>query len=137
MMSKTVTELAKELNVSRQAVQQAIDKLVTSKQPKKINNRYAINADTERLIKQSITKNNDKQVDKQVDKQLPLLVKEKDKQIVLLKKQNEQLEKQLEQQNKQIEQLHVLMLNTQKENEQLLLSNENDAKKSWFSIFKK
>ena len=50
-MSKTVKELADELGVSRQRVQQIISKQVASKRPEKVAGQYLISPVDESLIK--------------------------------------------------------------------------------------
>ena len=53
-MSKTVKELADELGVSRQRVQQIISKQVASKRPEKVAGQYLISPVDESLIKGEI-----------------------------------------------------------------------------------
>jgi len=50
MTYKTVTELAEELNISRQAIQKRIKKLPSEKRPKKIDGKYRLSEEVVREI---------------------------------------------------------------------------------------
>ncbi|WP_262343217.1 hypothetical protein [Lactiplantibacillus plantarum] len=50
-MSKSAKQIADELNISRQRVQQIIRQLPASKSPQKVSGRYAINTISEDAIK--------------------------------------------------------------------------------------
>ena len=87
---KTIRELADELGVSKQRIQQIIAKLSSSKTPNKDGNRYVLNARDVKNIKESMGFDNDKSstsestnrfVDYDVYLDVIDSIKEKDEQI--------------------------------------------------------
>ncbi|UNC22142.1 MarR family transcriptional regulator [Latilactobacillus sakei] len=89
-MPKTIRELADELGVSKQRIQQIIAKLSASKTPNKEGNRYVLNAQDVKNIKalmgfennkSSTSESTNRLVDYDVYLDVINLIKEKDEQI--------------------------------------------------------
>ena len=104
-MSKTIRELADELGVSKQRIQQIIAKLSPSKMPNKDGNRYILNAKDVRNIKAMMGFENDKSSTNRVvdyDVYLDVIdsIKEKDEQIKSLLEVQKQTQKLLDQQQR-------------------------------------
>ena len=106
---KTIRELADELGVSKQRVQQIIDKLSTSKKPKKEGNRYVLNAQDVKKIKElmgfgddnsSTSESTNKLVDYDIYLDVINSIKEKDEQIKSLLEVQKQTQNLLDQQQR-------------------------------------
>lgn len=119
-MAKTVSEIAKELEVSRQAVHQAIDKSLDKEKLNKKGNAFILNAEEQRIIRDSFNNKENKSSSKNGQDLTTLL----DGYLI---KENEYLKKTIDSKDQQIEQLHILLLNSQNENMKLL---ENKNKKN-------
>ena len=115
----TITELAKQLKVSRARVYQIIDSLDNNEKPKKKDDRYILDETAVKAIRKYFMKARNKSSDTRQDKNdsqvlriLESQLNEKDKQIEKLQKlvdQSQQLQlqtqKQLEAANKKVKQL--------------------------------
>ncbi|WP_367366148.1 MarR family transcriptional regulator [Pediococcus parvulus] len=108
-MPKTIRELADELGVSKQRIQQIIAKLSASKTPNKEGNRYVLNAQDVKNIKDLMGFDNDKSstsesTNRLVDYDVYLDVidsmKEKDEQIKILLEVQKQTQNLLDQQQR-------------------------------------
>ena len=106
-MPKTIRELADELGVSKQRIQQIIAKLSASKTPNKEGNRYVLNAQDVKNIKDLMGFDNDKSstsestnrlVDYDVYLDVIDSIKEKDEQIKILLEVQKQTQNLLDQQ---------------------------------------
>lgn len=129
-MNKTISEIAKDLSVSRQAIHQSLDDLLDKKKLKKRGNTYLLNPSQQRLIIEYFQKSSDEELSTNLSTNL----------ITTLQSQNELLSKELDSKNKQINELHILLLK-EKENNLLLISSEaveNDTprkNKFWSRLF--
>ncbi|ARN94138.1 MarR family transcriptional regulator (plasmid) [Levilactobacillus brevis] len=104
-MPKTIRELADELGVSKQRIQQIIAKLSASKTPNKEGNRYVLNAQDVKNIKDLMGFDNDKSpTNRLVDYDVYLdaidSIKEKDEQIKILLGVQKQTQNLLDQQQR-------------------------------------
>ena len=108
-MPKTIRELADELGVSKQRIQQIIAKLSPSKTPNKEGNRYVLNAQDVKNIKDLMGFDNDKSstsestnrlVDYDVYLDVIDSIKEKDEQIKILLEVQKQTQNLLDQQQR-------------------------------------
>lgn len=129
IMDKTITEIAKELSVSRQAIHQSIDKLLDKEKLKKRGNSYLLNPKQQKVIIESFQKPLEEELSSKLSSELSSNL------INTLQTQNDFLSKELENKNKQINELHILLLK-EKENNLLLISEkeeikEEDTKKSF------
>ena len=106
---KTIRELADELGVSKQRIQQIIAKLSPSKTPNKDGNRYVLNARDVKNIKEIMGFENDKSstiestnrlVDYDVYLDVINSIKEKDEQIKILLEVQKQTQNLLDQQQR-------------------------------------
>ena len=106
---KTIRELADELGVSKQRIQQIIGKLSASKTPNKEGNRYVLNAQDVKNIKDLMGFDNDKSstsestnrlVDYDVYLDVIDSIKEKDEQIKILLEVQKQTQNLLDQQQR-------------------------------------
>lgn len=127
IMDKTITEIAKELSVSRQAIHQSVDKLFDKDKLNKRGNSYLLNPKQQKVIRESFQKPLEKEMSSELSSNL----------INTLQTQNDLLSKELENKNKQINELHILLLK-EKENNLLLISEkeeikEEDTKKGFFT----
>lgn len=128
-MDKTITEIAKELSVSRQAIHQSIDKLLDKEKLKKRGNSYLLNPKQQKVIIESFKKPLEEELSSKLSSELSSNL------INTLQTQNDFLSKEIENKNKQINELHILLLK-EKENNLLLISEkeeikEEDTKKSF------
>lgn len=106
MKHKTVADIAKELGISRQAVLKRIDNLSDNHKPTKIGGVYAINSETEALIKGIKPTTNQQPNDNQMTtNQVVSLQKE----IEHLKEQAKVKDRQIEQLSNQADNLHKLL----------------------------
>lgn len=129
IMDKTITEIAKELSVSRQAIHQSIDKLLDKDKLNKKGNSYLLNPKQQKVIMESFQKPLEEELSSKLSSELSSNL------INTLQTQNDFLSKELENKNKQINELHILLLK-EKENNLLLISEkeeikEEDTKKSF------
>lgn len=126
-MDKTITEVAKELSVSRQAVHQAVDKLLDKKKLNKRGNTYLLNPKQQKVIMESFEKPVEEELSSDLSSNL----------INTLQSQNDLLSKELENKNKQINELHILLLKEKENNLLLIAEKENEkeevTKKGFFS----
>lgn len=129
VLDKTITEIAKELSVSRQAIHQSIDKLLDKEKLKKRGNSYLLNPKQQKVIIESFQKPLEEELSSKLSSELSSNL------INTLQTQNDFLSKEIENKNKQINELHILLLK-EKENNLLLISEkeeikEEDTKKSF------
>lgn len=129
VLDKTITEIAKELSVSRQAIHQSIDKLLDKEKLKKRGNSYLLNPKQQKVIIESFQKPLEEELSSNLSSELSSNL------INTLQTQNDFLSKEIENKNKQINELHILLLK-EKENNLLLISEkeeikEEDTKKSF------
>lgn len=129
VLDKTITEIAKELSVSRQAIHQSIDKLLDKEKLKKRGNSYLLNPKQQKVIIESFKKPLEEELSSKLSSELSSNL------INTLQTQNDFLSKEIENKNKQINELHILLLK-EKENNLLLISEkeeikEEDTKKSF------
>lgn len=129
VLDKTITEIAKELSVSRQAIHQSIDKLLDKEKLKKRGNSYLLNPKQQKVIIESFQKPLEEELSSKLSSELSSYL------INTLQTQNDFLSKEIENKNKQINELHILLLK-EKENNLLLISEkeeikEEDTKKSF------
>lgn len=133
---KTITELAKELGVSRQAIYKRVNQLPTTLSPKKIDGVYKLNVDAIRFIKKSVNQidnKSDNLVVKEVDRLSQQIQDLKDDKIQL----NEQLkvkDKQLETMQKLVDQQQQLLLKEQQKNQLFLeeVKSESESENKGF-----
>ncbi|AYG24558.1 MULTISPECIES: plasmid replication protein (RepB family) [Lactobacillaceae] len=124
-MSKTVKELADELGVSRQRVQQIISKQVASKRPEKVAGQYVISPADESLIKRDIVGISHAKVQansKQLSDKLQASLQEE---VATLKEQIHTKDRQIQAKDNQLEKMQKLLDQSQ----QLQLMAENKLKK--------
>lgn len=118
MSDKTIKEFSEELGLSKQRIQQVIDKLPTSKMPNKVGNKYILSSKNQRIIKEYLGL--ESQIETTNDLSNLQLI-EKDKQI-------ENLHELLQQQQKLLDQQQQLTLQAnsqiQQLQEQLALTHE-------------
>ncbi|EME8125157.1 MarR family transcriptional regulator [Enterococcus faecium] len=157
MTEKTIKELAEELGVSKQRIQQIIAKLPTSKIPNKVGNKYVLNKKDIYNIKvlMGIERDNfstSESANKIVDYDIYLDVlnssKEKDEQLKLMQKLLDQQQQLTLQANQQIEklqeQLQLTYTEETPENESPAFSEDDERlndtpptiKKKWWQIWK-
>ncbi|EUJ42577.1 HTH domain-containing protein [Listeria fleischmannii] len=115
MEEKTITELAKELGVSRQAIYKRVNQLPTTLSPKKVDGVYKLNVDAIRFIKNSVN-----QIDNESDNQVDTEVDRLSQQIQDLKEDKIQLNEQLKTKDKQLETMQKLV----DQQQQLLLKEQ-------------
>lgn len=124
-MSKTVKELADELGVSRQRVQQIISKQVASKRPKKVAGQYLISPADESFIEKKIAGTHHAKVQansKQLSDKLQASLQEE---VATLKEQIHTKDRQIQAKDNQLEKMQKLLDQSQ----QLQLMAENKLKK--------
>ena len=157
MTEKTIKELAEELGVSKQRIQQIIAKLPTSKMPNKVGNKYVLNKKDIYNIKvlMGVERDNfsaSESANKIVDYDIYLDVlnssKEKDEQLKLMQKLLDQQQQLTLQANQQIEKLQeqLQLTYTEKtsekesttfsEDEERLNDTPPTNKKKWWQIWK-
>lgn len=135
---KTISELAKELGVSRQAIYKRVNQLPSMLTPKKVDRVYKLNADAVAFIMKSVNQpdnQNDNISDNQVDR-----LTEQNKE---LKAEKEQLHKhliakdeQLAGMQKLLDQQQQLLLKEQQKNQLFLEEAKTEAEsenKGFFS----
>lgn len=152
--TKSVSEVAKELNISRQAVHQKIKHLPSHLTPKKVNGAYQLTPEIVDFIKintNSSTNNNqtdNQEIDKQLDA-LERLIEQQKETIDILKSQLEEKDKQIS--NLQTTNIHQqqLTLNAQsrlkeiesKDKEEVVQEEEiiveQQREKKWWRFFSK
>lgn len=121
-MTKTVTQLAKELGVSRQAIAKRLDNLPRNQQPKKIKGAYAITPQIEALIRGFYDKEGKKRDATnatKLDNQRNQRNQATQPQIKALNEQIKHLKEQAKEKDKQINNLHKLL----DQQQQLSLAN--------------
>lgn len=145
-MAKTVADLAKELNITRQAVLKRIDNLADNLRPKKVGGRYIIESEAEAYIKgfKSDTEKKRQPTDNQPTtnkvvnevvnlelevKHLKEQLKTKDKQIDKLHKQADNLHKLLDQQQRL-----TLVANQEAETLKIEMAENKKPKTLWERI---
>jgi len=132
-----VSELAEELQVSRQTIYNHIDKLKPEidKYIDKVKGAKVIESEGIKMIRGSVNDKSsfDNETDSKTDEEKARLYH---RQIELLEKQIEQLENQVEMKDQQIERLHIMIQQSQKNVEQLTgeVKEESfiDKVKNWF-----
>lgn len=161
--TKSVSEVAKELNISRQAVHQKLKHLPSNLSPNKINGAYQLTPDIVDFIRGSTSSSTSvNQVDNQsVDEQIDGLKKV----LKEVKRENEKLYEQLDTKDKQlakkdellsesnriVDQQQQLTLQANNKNEKLeielnslkdqkeediIIESETRATKKWWQFFK-
>lgn len=121
MSDKTIKEFSEELGLSKQRIQQVIDKLPTNKTPNKVGNKYILSAKNQKYIKEYLG------LELQIETTNDLSnsqLREKDKQIENLHELLQQQQKLLDQQqqltlqaNSQIQQLQEQLALTHEQSE--------------------
>lgn len=139
-LSKTIKELAKELDVSNQYIQKVIHQLPKSKQPQKTNGVFKITSNVEAAIREYMATSHRKKTTKQpnnlsssvvrlqqryIDK-LEQQLDEKDRQISKLQEQNIENQKLIDQE----QQLHLADQERIKEIEQPEKQNKPTSKET-------
>ena len=148
MTEKTIKELAEELGVSKQRIQQIIAKLPTSKMPNKVGNKYVLNKKDIYNIKvlMGIERDNfstSESANKIIDYDIYLDVlnssKEKDEQLKLMQKLLDQQQQLTLQTNQQIEklqeQLQLTYTAETSENEESQNDTPPTNKKKWWQFW--
>lgn len=152
-MSKTITELSKELSISRQAIHQVLDKLVDKKKLRKKGNAFVLNVKEQDIIKEYFMRNTEEESS---NKSSTILRELSTDLTITLQQQNEFLMRELEIKNKQIEELHVLLLreketnilseskkdsrvdfNLSKDEDESEQEKKESKKRRWYDIFRK
>lgn len=151
-MHKTITELSRELSISRQAIHQVIDKLLDKKSIQKKGNAFILNTKEQGIIVDYFRDDSKVYSSSKSSKTSSDLTS-------VLQQQNEFLMKELENKNKQIEELHILLLkekdsnrlveakevpkyeNHEYENHEIKknekkIKTDKIKKKKWYEIFK-
>ena len=104
----TITELAKQLKVSRARVYQIIDSLDNNEKPKKKDDRYILDETAVKAIRKYFIKTSNKSSDTRQDKN--------DSQVLrILESQLNEKDKQIEKLQKLVDQSQQLQLQTQKQ----------------------
>ena len=104
----TITELAKQLKVSRARVYQIIDSLDNKEKPKKKDDRYILDETAVKAIRKYFIKTSNKSSDTRQDKN--------DSQVLrILESQLNEKDKQIEKLQKLVDQSQQLQLQTQKQ----------------------
>lgn len=116
-MDKTISQIAKELSISRQAVHQAIDKLLDKKKLKKKGNAFVLNTKQQEVLIKYFNKESDDESSRTSSESSSNLT-------IALQRQNEFLMRELEIKNQQINELHILLL---KEKEKHILIENEEA----------
>ena len=139
-LSKTIKELAKELDVSNQYIQKVIHQLPKTKQPQKTNGTFKITSNAEAAIREYMGTSHRKKTTKQpnnssssvvrlqqryIDK-LEQQIDEKDRQISKLQEQNIENQKLIDQE----QQLHLADQERIKEIEQPEKQNKPTSKET-------
>lgn len=114
-MDKTISELASELSISRQAIHQSLDNLIDKKKLNKKGNTYLLSPTQQKIIRDYFNKKDEEELSSELSSNLSTQL------ITTLQSQNELLNKEIENKNKQISELHILLLK-EKENNILLIS---------------
>lgn len=140
-MHKTITELSRELSISRQAIHQVIDKLLDKKTIQKKGNAFILNTKEQRIITDYFIDDSKESSSSKSSSDL----------TSVLQQQNEFLMKELENKNKQIEELHILLLKekdikqlpenieaseNKKQSQEIYKETKKQSKK-WYEIFTK
>lgn len=138
-MYKTITELAKELSVSRQAIHQAIDKLLDKDKLDKKGNSFILNEQQQAIVRSDFN-HDDNEPSSKTSKNISTDL------IITLQEHNAFLIKELENKNKQINELHILLL---KEKDTLKLTDHEETpsdeepieqepkQRKWYDIFRR
>jgi len=121
MSDKTIKEFSEELGLSKQRIQQVIDKLPTNKTPNKVGNKYILSAKNQRYIKEYLGLELQNETTNDLSNSQLI---EKDKQIENLHDLLQQQQKLLDQQqqltlqaNSQIQQLQEQLALTHEQSE--------------------
>ena len=125
-MSKTIKQLADELNVSRQYIHKVIRLLPSNSQPKKVDNKYIVDTKSEKQIKKYMETRHSTKSTRKPRKQVDTVEGLQQDRIEDLKEQNnfyrdqiKELQKRLENSQKLIDQEQQLHLSDQKRIEKL------------------
>lgn len=147
LTDKTIKELAEELGVSKQRIQQIIDKLPTSKTPNKVGNKFILNEKNIYDIKVlmgfeidnfSTNKSTNELVDYDIYLDVLNSSKEKDEQIKLMQKLLDQQQQLTLQANKQIEKLQEqLLLSAPEESISEDSALPKEPQRKWWQFYKK
>lgn len=132
-MTKTISQLADELNVSRQYIHKVINLLSTNHQPKKVNNKYIVDTKAEQYIRKYMAEDHTASSIRKPRKPIDKVEGLQEERIADLKEQNsfykeqiKELQKQLESSQKLIDQEQQLHLSDQKRIEKLEQPGEED-----------
>lgn len=134
LLSKTIKELATELNVSKSYVDKIIRTLGLHTKLDKVGNKYVIDNEQEKLVKTKVLGNKSGGTTK--DKSTTIL----DNEVDFLRKQLEDRTLEIERLQTLLDQQQQLHLNTQKLLEEkilLLETKEVEQKGFWHSLFRK
>lgn len=140
-MHKTISELAKESQVSRQAIHQAIDKLLDKSKLNKKGNSFILDDQQQAIIRDSFTIKGEGPSSKSSSKSSNNSSSEL---TTTLQQQNKFLIQELENKNKQINELHILLLKEKEEPKFLELIDQEESikdqepkKRKWYDRFKR
>lgn len=159
-MYKTISELSKELHVSRQAIHQAVDKLLDKNNLSKKGNSFILDDRQQAIIRNSFDFEIEEPPSESSSKTSSDLTSNL---ITILQDQNTFLEREIENKNKQINELHILLLkekemhlltqnkeepmeeekeihpekNQPKKTESEEVSEEPKKKRKWFNLFRR
>lgn len=124
MASKTISSIAKELNLSRARVYQIIDMLDDNEKPlKDSNERYVIDDSVVNAIRKYYANSNTKT---KQEKTLPI----DDKVLDIMRRQLDEKDRQIEKLTQLLSQQQQLNLATNRQNEKLLDGSANDTKQN-------
>lgn len=118
-MDKTISQIAKELSISRQAVHQAIDKLLDKKKLNKKGNAFVLNTKQQEVLIKYFNKESDDDSSRTSSESSSNLT-------IALQRQNEFLMRELEIKNQQINELHILLLKEKEKH--ILIENEEGGR---------
>lgn len=137
-MYKTITELSKDIGVSRQAVHQAIDKVLDKDSLNKKGNAFILNDKQQAKVKKYFNIEDTEPSSKESS--------ELSRTLQIFTTELEVKNKQIEQLHKQISELHILLLR-EKENNILpegkdsnikeVAPEKEPTKRKWYQIFKR
>lgn len=139
-MYKTITELSKELSISRQAIHQVLDKLIDKKELSKKGNAFILNTEEQDIIRYYFNNEVEGRSSSKSSSESSSNF------TMILQQQNEFLMRELENKNKQIDELHILLLKEKEkyqltEGKEVIENKKEESKevksKKWYHIFKK
>ena len=122
-MDKTISQMATELSISRQAVHQALDKVLDKKKLNKRGNAFVLNTQQQEVL----IKYFNKEPEDDLSSESSTSSSESTSNLTItLQRQNEFLMRELEVKNQQINELHILLLKEKEKHN--LIENEEEGK---------